>query len=151
MLVLKAEHRSAIVVEGKRWFPRETGGVLLGHWRKDASNTAEVTHVIGPGPRGRHTLWSFTPDTEWQRAAIVKTWRENPGVEYAYLGDWHTHPLGSLSPSRRDKAVAKDIAEYPEARCPAPLIVIARLDMRGRAALAAFQWRNGDLSSLPLS
>lgn len=124
----------AMLSEATRKFPRETGGILVGRWTSECA--ALLTHVIGPGPQARHGLRRFTPDTDWQTAELASAWSSAPGLEY--LGDWHTHPMGSASPSGRDRAVADQIAGYPAARNVRPIIAILSLGLTKRLQLGAF-------------
>lgn len=98
----------------------ETGGVLLG-WRE--RDDVVVTHVVGPGPLASHEAKAFSPDSEWQAAQIAELY-EASGRRLAYLGDWHTHPVGVARPSRRDEATLVRIASTRSARCPDPVMVI---------------------------
>jgi len=130
--------------EGDRRFPRETGGILAGRWT--SATQAIVTHIIGPGPRARHGLRRFTPDTEWQTTELASAWATAPGLEY--LGDWHTHPLGSAAPSGLDRAATDQIAGYAPARNSRPIIAILSLGLSGRSELGAFVLLEGKLTPM---
>jgi integrative and conjugative element protein (TIGR02256 family) len=103
--------------------PLETGGMLVGY---DGVEPLEpvVTFVIGPGPMAEHTLDGFVPDGRWQRAELTRIYAESGGVT-TYLGDWHSHPDGAPSPSRKDRRTARRVARSAKARAPRPLTVIA--------------------------
>jgi integrative and conjugative element protein (TIGR02256 family) len=112
---------AAIVLEANNRFPRETGGVLLGHWVE--GRQAVVSHMIGPGPRAKHSYSTFEPDYQFQEAEIVKICGSvDAGCDY--LGDWHSHPRGSPHPSARDVRVLQSIASYAAARCKDPVMCI---------------------------
>lgn len=107
--------------EADRCYPLETGGVLMGFWRR---HLAVVTQVIGPGPNARHERWSFEPDQEWQLGAIAAHYARS-GRRETYLGDWHTHPdarNGNLS--RMDRGVLRKVISTPSARAPTPVMMI---------------------------
>lgn len=80
----------------------ESGGVLIGRWLP-AGPHAVVDDVTVPMPgdlQSRHrffrtaSLHQAAVDTAWHRSGLVQTW----------LGDWHTHPEPSPSPSLVDRA-----------------------------------------------
>jgi integrative and conjugative element protein (TIGR02256 family) len=107
-----------------RWadefYPLEVGGVLLGY---RLGGRVEIAHAIGPGPGASHGRFRFEPDSEWQFEQISLLY-ESSGRRLSYLGDWHTHPRGRPTPSRRDRDTMRAIAHYPEARCPEPIMLI---------------------------
>lgn len=109
-----------MVFECTRWAPKETGGILLGY---SAEDSVVVTHVIGPGPKAKHTLYSFTPDPEWHESEISRIYKDSGRINN-YLGDWHSHPKGSNLLSNKDKRVMANIAAYPPARQPYPIMAI---------------------------
>lgn len=113
-----AASRIHSLAEGQ--FPYETGGVLLGYESGDA---VVVQEVIGPGPGATHLRTFFSPDHEYHEYRIAEEYRHSRGVT-TYLGDWHSHPLGALHLSRRDKATLKRIARFQAARVPEPVMLI---------------------------
>ena len=111
-----------LLAEADRCFPDETGGVLFGY-EPPRTKDLVITHIIGPGPNARHENESFVPDSLWQQAQIDDYYRRSGGIE-TYLGDWHTHPSGGSTFSRKDRRTLKRIAKTPEARAPLPAMVI---------------------------
>jgi integrative and conjugative element protein (TIGR02256 family) len=111
----------SLVSEARRWRVRETGGALLG-WR-DGEETV-VMRVLGPGPAARHGWSSFEPDTKWQLEQGRRIYAESART-IAFLGDWHTHPLGVPKPSTQDRRTAEMLAEDEAFRTPVPLYAIA--------------------------
>jgi integrative and conjugative element protein (TIGR02256 family) len=141
------DHRalSELLRETRRWPLRETGGALLG-WR-DGDETV-VARVLGPGPRARHGRRSFEPDAEWQNAQGQRIYAQS-GRTIAFLGDWHTHPLGPPRPSRQDERTARTLAEDEDFRTPIPLYAIAGRSLRRLAHgngwhVAMYEWRGAD-------
>lgn len=109
--------------EAERKFPKESGGVLLGYVSTEEKRHAQILDQIGPGPEAKHRRNRFEPDGEWQAEQIAAAY-EDSGRIATYLGDWHSHPLGSGSPSKLDRSTARAIAKTPEARAPNPLMLI---------------------------
>ena len=108
--------------EATRLAPLETGGVLLG-WQNGDGGEVVIATVLGPGPGASHHRTRFSPDSTWQRREISCAY-ESSMRRLSYLGDWHSHPRGSATPSSRDTRTAKRIARARHARCGTPLIVI---------------------------
>lgn len=96
--------------------------MLVGYWADD--HTAVVTTATGAGPNAIHRRGGFTPDAAYDVAEVARLYEES-GRYYVYLGDWHTHPVGGLSPSRRDRRTLRRISRHGDARCPRPVMLIA--------------------------
>lgn len=106
---------------GEQRFPLETGGMLLGY---EADNgEAVVTTVIGPGRNAKHRRYRFSPDAEYQQAELTAHHLRTAGRE-TYLGDWHTHPLGSTTLSLLDKRTLTRIACAPSSGTIKPIMAI---------------------------
>jgi integrative and conjugative element protein (TIGR02256 family) len=100
----------------------ETGGILMGYWTDEFMIVA--THCIGPGPNATHERHRFSPDHEWHVDEVARHYAASGRVE-TYLGDWHTHPDESCAGlSRLDRAAMRRIAASPDARAPAPLMMV---------------------------
>lgn len=110
----------------------ETGGVLLGYYSPVGS--VVVAEATGPGPGARRTADSFHPDAAWQRAEIAARYAASGRIN-TYLGDWHTHPDGVLSPSPTDIRTLRRIARTAAARAPHPLMAILAPDSNGSVAI----------------
>lgn len=153
LILIEREHLEEMLLEGRRMFPLETGGVLMGF---ASAGRVVVTSVIGPGPRAVHRRTSFTPDAEWQQARVAELY-ERSGRRDTYLGDWHTHPGGSTRASFTDWVAAWTIARSREARCPNPVMVILSIAKDGAASVGAYRWdrhrlrriRHTDRSQVP--
>lgn len=92
--------QASIECQARRFFPLETGGVLLG-WR-DGPDVIAASY-IGPGPRALHGRHLFVPDHAWQLSQIRAAFKASGG-DLDYLGDWHTHPGGIAAMSNQDRA-----------------------------------------------
>lgn len=100
---------------------RETGGILIGYWT--SAGDSVVTHATGPGPRARRTLRAVEIDGDHcQRELDAIYW--GSGGALTFLGDWHTHPFGSLHPSQQDQSTLSGIATNLSYRAAHPLLVI---------------------------
>ncbi len=104
-----------------RYAPDETGGVLLGYW----GNVLEVviTEATSAGLGAEHSQARYAPDSKHDASEIARIY-EQSGRIHAYLGDWHSHPAGSLGLSRRDRRTLARIGRHEEARAAVPLMAI---------------------------
>jgi integrative and conjugative element protein (TIGR02256 family) len=73
----------------------ESGGILLGKRRHDHFEILQVTTPTEFDKRAR-THW--TRSEEIHSDIAKKTWQDSSG-EISYLGEWHTHPEITPSPS----------------------------------------------------
>jgi integrative and conjugative element protein (TIGR02256 family) len=118
------EHlRDALVLQGVDNAPYETGGILLGYELVDELAVV-VTDLVGPGPTASYSRGEFVPDGLWQEHQVARIY-ERSGRRTTYLGDWHSHPDGSPTPSRRDHRTARAIGRHAPARMPRPVMLIA--------------------------
>jgi integrative and conjugative element protein (TIGR02256 family) len=113
----------ALEREAERHYPKETGGVLLGFSDAERDEQIQIALQIGPGPNATHKPFRFEPDSAWQERQIAEAY-ESSGRILSYLGDWHSHPGGGGTPSGIDRATAREISRFKEARLPHPLILI---------------------------
>jgi integrative and conjugative element protein (TIGR02256 family) len=106
-----------------------------------------VVGAGGPGPRAKHRRRLFVPDRAAVDRAIARVHEASEG-RYAFLGSWHTHPLGRPSPSPTDVATAREVAVDDATDLPRPLVLIQatnplRRTMRDRD-LRAWRWEIGE-------
>ena len=78
----------------------ESGGILLGCYRGD---NLELTGRTLPGPSDSRQLFSFIRTDGSHQDAATRTWLESEGT-HTWVGEWHTHPKGAVSPSHTDKS-----------------------------------------------
>lgn len=133
--VLAADLAGALRAESELHAPRETGGILMGVIH---SGIIEITYLVGAGPKAERASHRFSPDGPWQREQVADAY-ELSSRRLAYLGDWHSHPLGGR-PSDLDRSTAARIAAAPAARCPRPLFLIVTCE-RGSWELKAYEYR----------
>jgi integrative and conjugative element protein (TIGR02256 family) len=81
---------------------REAGGVLVGRYIRDCLDVVidDVTIPMRGDRRGR---CSFFRARDRHQQAIDQAWQESEGTIH-YLGEWHTHPEKTPTPSPTDQA-----------------------------------------------
>lgn len=133
--------RIILEIESSNKFPRETGGVLIGHQTTDA---ILVTYATGPGPNAIHGRSRFRRDGTFTQGEVDRLFAESEGRE-DYEGEWHSHPA-SIGPSPKDRASMEWISRNPEYVRPEPLLVIAQRTRWWGWRLLVFVWRDGLLA-----
>lgn len=98
----------------------ETGGVLVGFYTPN-HDCAIVTDISGAPPDSKQGMTWFHRGIENLQGWLHRLWLRR---SRHYLGEWHYHPLGDLSPSTTDKNEMKRIASSVLYRCPEPLLFI---------------------------
>ncbi|WP_425560561.1 Mov34/MPN/PAD-1 family protein [Microbacterium natoriense] len=78
----------------------ETGGILLGSASSDDSEVF-VQHAGGPGPDALRAPTRFDRDLHYAQRLADHAWHVDGSQ---WIGEWHTHPTGSMRPSDRDLA-----------------------------------------------
>jgi integrative and conjugative element protein (TIGR02256 family) len=122
--------------EADYWYPKETGGVLMGYW---SAQEVVITDIIGPGPKAFHGRNSFNPDALWQEKEITSIYNDS-GRIHTYLGDWHTHPNGSRRLSIKDLGVMVRTATYKPARAAQPIMGILHNNPAWKLAVWSFSF-----------
>lgn len=98
--------------------PAETGG---GYWASD--DVVVVTAIVDGGPLAVRSPEGFIPDAAHQATRIADLYEDSGRVD-TYLGDWHSHPEGSVSLSWTDRRTIRRISRHRPARCPVPLMIV---------------------------
>jgi integrative and conjugative element protein (TIGR02256 family) len=89
---------------------RETGGILIGRG-PDADDVITVERAGDPGPDAQRRPDYFLRDLAHARELASAAWEEDEGV---WVGEWHTHPKGLVTPSRRDLTTYAGLLADPE-------------------------------------
>lgn len=100
--------------------PRETGGILLGHYSTahDCALVTAVTDAPADSKSGR--TW-FIRGVRGLQRKLDALWRRQRDY---YLGEWHFHPGGAPCPSQTDSDQMQEIAEAEQYHCPEPVLLI---------------------------
>jgi integrative and conjugative element protein (TIGR02256 family) len=105
---------------GKSYYPNEFGGFLIGYYSDDFK-TLIITNFIIP-TKFKVSKISFERDTNGIEEKLKEFYNRTP-KEY-YIGEWHTHPNSSTSPSNRDLKAMISIANHPNVVIKNPILLI---------------------------
>jgi integrative and conjugative element protein (TIGR02256 family) len=126
-------------------YPKETGGVLIGHYSED-HKTAYVTDLVPAPSDSVLKRFSFIRGVRGLQQLLRRFW---PRRKY-YLGEWHFHPDGAPSPSGTDSDQMRDIASALSYQCPEPLLVILGGNPPARVDLQSYIFTRGTRDAIPL-
>lgn len=108
---------------GARSLPKETGGILVGHYEKTGRDLAmTVSHCIEvPDPHATSSGFTLDPVAADQLLQDYRS-RHDPTEPLYYVGDWHTHP-SRQGASPRDHQILCQLATGK--RLPMAIIVLS--------------------------
>lgn len=121
----------------QRSSPRETGGILLGHY-SEAHDCALVTSVTGAPADSRSGRTWFDRGVQGLQDKIDRLWRHR---KYYYLGEWHFHPFAAPRLSPTDLQQVQEIAESEQYHCPEPVLLIIGNDPPRKWLASAYVFR----------
>ena len=87
----------------------EIGSVLIGHYSKDGHSAfVDETRPPPPGSIGRRM--SFCRSARGISSFFKQLFRNSKGRKY-YVGEWHLHPMGAITPSIIDDRTMESISK----------------------------------------
>jgi len=89
---------AAIETQSSKKHPDEAGGFLLGVFKGEA---IEVRRLTGPYSKDRATRTRYVRNDPRHKAVAIAEWLKS-GKVCTLVGDWHSHPNGSFTPSSID-------------------------------------------------
>jgi integrative and conjugative element protein (TIGR02256 family) len=112
----------------------ETGGIMMGY----AINEEDwlVTYASGPGPNAIHEPYSIMFDDQYLHKLVRKLSRKRE--RWQYIGDWHSHTVRRLSPSRGDRRTIWEKATQAKYTTSSPLMLIVGLGRHNRLQARCF-------------
>lgn len=121
----------------------ETGGVLVGRY-SEYGDRVIVTQATGPPRDSRQTPAGFVRGIAGLTRRLQREWRD---AAY-YVGEWHSHPMASATPSTVDVTQIMAFAADADLQCPRPILAVLGGDPRAAWVLAVGVVM--DLALLPL-
>jgi [CysO sulfur-carrier protein]-S-L-cysteine hydrolase len=102
------------------YYPKESGGVLVGHIENDS--TAVIERIIIP--RWIYsTPFFFRRKEAYINRQLKRIWKKSRGSTF-YLGEWHCHPNMTSRYSKTDFNAMVSIASNPDVRMKNPIMMI---------------------------
>lgn len=123
----------------------EAGGILIGRVLL-ASGDILVDHATKPTVQDQRSRFRFLRARESAQQIVDEAWAQSDGSQI-YLGEWHTHPEDTPSPSWWDRCNWRHIARCAKYEQDALLFLIV-----GRVNIGAWETtRNGTIFPLSVS
>jgi integrative and conjugative element protein (TIGR02256 family) len=101
----------------RRFYQREAGGQLFA---RISNNHWEIVTATGPRSRDRRSRFLFWPHRASEQEEIFA--QHALGLDY--VGDWHTHPEDTPTPSSHDLASITEIVRRSTHHLPGFLLLI---------------------------
>jgi integrative and conjugative element protein (TIGR02256 family) len=111
----------------------ETGGVMMGYSAGEGEWV--VTYASDPGPNAIHQPHSIFFDDSHLRKLVRKL---NRSRQWQYIGDWHSHTIRRLSPSKGDKRTIWAKASQSMYMSSSPLMLIVGLGKQNQVQARGF-------------
>ncbi len=107
---------------------RETGGILIGTILELAELEGTfkflvITHCTLPGKKAKREPYFFDRDVKYCSDILQKYHNKSKGI-LNYVGEWHSHPSKSVSPSPLDDSSLFKISKDKGYKLEAPLSII---------------------------
>lgn len=128
-----------------RAYPKETGGILIGHYSTDL-RVAHVTSLSSAPPDSVAKRFSFVRGFQGLQQLLRRVWRQKS----YYLGEWHFHPDGEPSPSGTDSDQMQSIASAISYQCPEPVLLIVGGHPPEPLQFHSYVFRRGVKEVIPL-
>ncbi|WP_134686148.1 Mov34/MPN/PAD-1 family protein [Brevibacillus migulae] len=113
----------------------ETGGIMMGY--PLGQHDWVITYASEPGPRAIHEPRSIYFDDQYLRRLVRRLNRRGAG-KWRYIGDWHSHTVRKLSPSRGDKMTIWQKTVTAAYNSNSPLMLIAGVGKHNQVQARAF-------------
>jgi len=120
MLTISAPLLRRIADYGKRKYPLEFGGLLIGRYL-DGNTTVSVEDILVQ-KNSVSSRYSFERGSTNLTPALEKFFRQEPSL--TYVGEWHTHPDGPATPSRQDMTSMQELAKDNRVLINNPVLMI---------------------------
>ncbi len=120
----------------KKHSPREIGTSLVGCYSDDGFE-AFILDSAPLSPDSEGSAISFCRGTGGLRKFFSRLLRNHDGRQY-YIGEWHSHPYGSSTPSGTDDRTQSAIASDLETNCPECILIIFGGTLSSPTEMGAF-------------
>lgn len=112
----------------------ETGGILLGHETKEGNWL--ISFASDPGPNALRMQNAIMFDDSYLHQMVRQKTRFSKRSNY--LGDWHSHTIQKLVPSKIDRATFNQKTIEKKYGSPSPIMLIVGLNRLNELNARAF-------------
>ena len=139
-LVISAETLLRIANKGKKFFPNEIGGFLIGYYSLDLK-TLYITDFLLP-KNYKNNSYLFERSVEGIISIFNKIFKKK---KYYYVGEWHTHPNGSTMYSNTDLKAMIKIANDNNVVIENPILLILSINEENNYEFSFYLYVNEKL------
>ncbi len=139
-LVVSEETLSKIANKGKKFFPNEIGGFLIGYYSLDLK-TLYITDFLLP-KNYKNNSYLFERSAEGIISIFNKIFKKK---KHYYVGEWHTHPNGSTMYSNTDLNAMIKIAKDDNVVIENPILLILSINEKDSYEFSFYLYVNEKL------
>ena len=129
---------SKLILEGRKHYPKEYGGILVGRYSDDLK-TCIVEDTVLP-QNHRSSRYAFERGKKGLAEKLSELYEQTPRL--IYIGEWHTHPDSTPVPSTMDKQAMLQIASDDGVTITSPVLLILGLNKKSYTIGAYLQFKN---------
>lgn len=139
-LVILQARLKQLETYGKKHYPNEFGGFLIGYYSADLKSLTVTEYLLPVRYKGQHCLF------ERSIKGVRHTFRQLFDTKRQfYVGEWHTHPDGSTAFSPTDLSAMMQIANCETVNITNPILLILSVDQNGISNYAFYLYNEGAL------
>lgn len=127
-----------LVLEGRKYYPKEYGGILVGRYSNDLK-TCIIEDTLLP-QKHKSSRYAFERGKEGLAEKLTELYEQIPRL--IYIGEWHTHPDGTSFPSATDKQAMCQIADDDGVTITSPVLLILGLHKTSYTIGTYLQFQN---------
>ncbi len=139
-LIVSEETLSKIANKGKKFFPNEIGGFLIGYYSLDLK-TLYITDFLLP-KNYKNNSYLFERSVEGIITVFKKIFKNK---KHYYVGEWHTHPNGSSMYSNTDLKAMIKIAKDDNVVVENPILLILSINENDNFEFSFYLYENEKL------
>ena len=129
---------SKLILVGRKHYPKEYGGILVGRYSDD-SKACIVEDTILP-QNHKSSRYAFERGKEGLAKKLSELYDQTPRL--IYIGEWHTHPDSTPVPSTTDKQAMLQIANDDGVAITSPVLLILGLSQASYTMGIYLQFQN---------
>ncbi len=121
---LKVEINNSLIEKlyriGLQHYPKEYGGILIGHYSEDHKTCFIIETITSENSKSSRYL--FQREIRGLTEKLIEFYNQEPPL--IYIGEWHTHPDSTPTPSPTDSKAMTQIEQHEQVNITSPLLLI---------------------------